>query len=238
MSHNELLSSSKMIGILGGMGPLATVDFISKIIAQTPATTDQDHLRMLIYNNPKIPSRMEAFKPGNPSPLPELIRTAVILEKEGVDFIVIPCHSAHYWLDELQQAISIPIYSIVECAVENIRLRHDIEKILLIATETTLRSGLYQKAFSSLPAHLIVPEPNQQERIHCVIREIKANPLNLDNPIKDTEDILKVYKKEGIQTVIAGCTEISLIIPQLDPDFEFVDPSLLLARKAVRLALS
>ncbi|MFD2118038.1 aspartate/glutamate racemase family protein [Paenibacillus yanchengensis] len=237
-SQQNIQKMDKVVGILGGMGPKATVDFMSKIIEQTRVITEQDHLRMLVYNNPKIPSRIDAFKPENPSPLPELIRTAVTLEQGGADYIMIPCHSAHYWLDELQQSISIPIYSIVACTIENIQLRHDLEKILLIATETTLRSGLYQQAFSKLPVQLLLPAPNEQVLIQHIIHMIKTNSNSLYNGIIDLRDMLNEYKKKSVHTAIAGCTEIPLILTHLDHDFEFIDPSLLLARKAVELSLS
>lgn len=236
--NNNVQKTGKVAGILGGMGPMATVDFISKIIEQTQVNRDQDHLRMIIYNNPKIPSRIDAFKPGNPSPLPELVRTAITLEKAGADYIMIPCHSAHYWLDELQQSITIPIYSIIECTVENIQLRNDIDNILLIATETTLRSGLYQQAFSKLSVQLILPSPDEQKRIQHMIHIIKTNSDLLDNGIIELRNILNEYKKKGVHTAIAGCTEIPLIINHLDNEFEFIDPTLLLARKAVQLSLS
>lgn len=237
-STNNPQKSDKVIGILGGMGPMATVDLISKIIEQTQVITEQDHLRMLIYNNPKIPSRIDAFKPGNPSPLPELVRTAVTLEKAGADYIMIPCHSAHYWLNEIQQSISIPIYSIIDCTVENIQLRKNVKNILLIATETTLRSGLYQQALNKLPLQLILPDPNEQERIQHIIHMIKTNSFSLNNGIIDLRDMLNEYKNKGVHTVIAGCTEIPLIINRLDHEFEFIDPSLILARKAVQLSLT
>jgi len=227
----------KVIGILGGMGPMATIDFMSKIVSQTEVKTEQEHLRIIVYNNPKIPSRIDAFSPGNPSPLPALIHTSITLEQAGADYIMMPCHSAHYWFDELQQSVSIPIYSIIECTIEHIKLRHDVKTILLLATDTTIRSELYQRAMTKLSVQLILPTLSEQKRIQQLIHMIKTKSPSLDNEIMVLREMLKAYKERGVHTAIAGCTEIPLIVSQLDQAMEFIDPSMLLAKKAVQLSL-
>jgi aspartate racemase len=101
----------KTIGILGGMGPEATLDFFGKIIQNTPATSDQEHLRVIIDNNPKIPDRTEAILGKGESPVPVMVQGGLSLAKAGADFIVIPCISAHFFLDELRCNLSLPIIS-------------------------------------------------------------------------------------------------------------------------------
>jgi len=104
--------NQKIIGILGGMGPEATLDLFHKIIKLTYAEKDQDHLRIIIDNNPKIPDRTDAISGTGKDPLPKLIVTAQILEKAGADFIIIPCNTAHYFISEIQQSIKIPILTL------------------------------------------------------------------------------------------------------------------------------
>ena len=106
--------AEKIIGILGGMGPEATIDLFTKIVKSTKAKKDQDHLRILIDNNPKIPDRTLAIQKKGPSPLPRLIQSAKTLEKAGADFIIIPCVTAHYYVDRLQKRVNIPILHIAE----------------------------------------------------------------------------------------------------------------------------
>ncbi|GAA0375049.1 aspartate/glutamate racemase family protein [Bacillus horti] len=228
---------SKVVGILGGMGPYATMDFVHKILINTPAKVDQDHLRLLLYNNPKIPSRMEAFQPGKESPVKELIHTAKALEKGGADFIMMPCHSAHYWIEEIRQAISIPFFSMVECVAEFFLSEQNADKeVLLLATETTIQSGQYQSIFVNLPLSLFIPKSSEQKKINDGIRLIKANPYQTEMVVNDLNEILLKYKNMGVRQVIGGCTEIPLIRSQLDQDIQFIDPTLLLALKAIKIA--
>ncbi len=98
----------KTVGILGGMGPLATVDLFAKIVENTPAVLDQDHLRIIIDNNPQIPPRVEAILQGGEDPLPAMVASAKLLAAAGADFIVMPCNTAHYWLDGLRAAVAVP----------------------------------------------------------------------------------------------------------------------------------
>ena len=105
--------SEKIIGILGGMGPNATADLYLRIIRATPAKTDQDHLRVIIYSNPKVPNRSTAIIGSGQSPLPELIMAGRKLEESGADFIIIPCNTAHYFLQDLQKELGIPVLDMI-----------------------------------------------------------------------------------------------------------------------------
>ena len=114
----------KVIGILGGMGPEATLDCYSRIISSTPAKTDQDHLRVIIDSNPKVPDRTAAIIAEGESPLPVLVAGCRTLQQAGADFIIIPCVSAHFFLDEIQQQIALPILSIFDAVTETIISDH------------------------------------------------------------------------------------------------------------------
>ncbi|MCP1126246.1 amino acid racemase [Bacillus sp. 3103sda1] len=225
---------SKTIGILGGMGPAATLDLFHKIILNTPVQTEQEHHRIIIYNNPKIPPRTQ-----HSYPLPELVKSAILLEKAGADFIIMPCNTAHIWLEQIKATIQIPFYSIIETTVESIFLEEKDstnKKILLLATETTINDGLYQKAFHNTPYEIITPIKEEQNIIDNTIKDVKLGKISSNQYLKDLNRILNVYKEIGISVIIGGCTEIPLLFHLFKTDMKMVDPTLLLAKLAVQKA--
>jgi len=134
-----------IIGVLGGMGPEATADLFRKIIKNTEAMRDQDHLRVLIDSNPKIPERTAAIVGSGESPLPMMIDTARNLERAGADFIVIPCVTVHYFIEGLREGIAVPVVSIIEEVTGEIDRRLPaVRQVGLMATTGTIRAGLFQ----------------------------------------------------------------------------------------------
>ncbi|MDP5274573.1 aspartate/glutamate racemase family protein [Chengkuizengella axinellae] len=231
---------SKTIGILGGMGPLATIDLYKKIVMNTPVQKDQDHLQIIIYNNPKIPSRMEALRPNGESPLPELIQSAVTLQNAGADFIVMPCHSAHYWIHEISSAIHIPFYNMIQTVIEYMdryMVKKEGEKVLLLATETTIDSRMYQRSFHNNRIKLILPQRStEQKNINKLILECKKGCMSNNKYLNDIGKIIERYELEGMNSIIGACTEIPLIFPFLKTSVELIDPTLLLAKKTIDIA--
>jgi len=141
----------KIIGILGGMGPEATIDLFYKIIKFTPAEKDQEHLRIIIDNNPKIPDRTNAILGTGKDPLPELITTAKNLEKAGADFIIMPCNTAHYFISKIQKNISIPILNMIQETANDVkRVFPDFKKVCLFASKGTYKTKLYNTFFDKL----------------------------------------------------------------------------------------
>ena len=229
---------SKTIGILGGMGPAATVDLFQKIITNTPVQTDQEHFRIIVYNNPKIPPRIDGSKPSFVSPLPELKKTAITLEQAGADFIIMPCVTAHIWFGEIQRVINIPFYHIVENTVETLlqQKNHDKGSILLLATETAIQHQLYQNAFYNTAYKIVVPKPEEQKVVDHVIMNVKAGKTTTNPYIRELNEILGGYQKQGISMLLGGCTEIPLIFHCLKDGLEMVDPVLMLAKMAIEKA--
>lgn len=229
-----------IVGILGGMGPEATADLFHKIIKNTEATRDQDHLRVLIDNNPKIPDRTPAMLGSGDSPLPMMVETARNLERAGADFIVIPCVSAHYLIRELRQRISIPVISIIEEVSGEMERRHPgIKRIGLIATTGTIRAGLFQDRLQEIGVKVLVPPREDQEKLvmAAIFGEsgIKAGCISSEN----REKILKASKaliEKGAQGIIGGCTEVPLVIQQTDIEVPFLDSLDILALAAIRTA--
>jgi len=228
---------SKTIGILGGMGPLATIDLFQKIVINTPASTDQDHLRILIYNNPKIPPRTNYLDVSINSPLTELRKSAILLENAGADFIIMPCHTAHLWYEDIKKSLCIPFYSMIENTVQKLIIQKEYSnrQILLLATETTIQNKLYQNAFSN-SSKIIIPNQEEQSVVNKIIKSIKSLKIDSNQYIEELNIILSEYKKKGINVILGGCTEIPLVFPYLSNDIEKIDPTLMLALMAISKA--
>ncbi|MBU4562061.1 amino acid racemase, partial [bacterium] len=156
----------KIIGILGGMGPEATIDLFYKIIKFTPAEKDQDHLRIIIDNNPKIPDRTAAILGKGEDPLPALRESARNLEKAGADFIVIPCNTAHYFLSSIQKNVKIPVLNMIEEAASETQQRiPQIKKVGLLASIGTYKTEIYHQQFKKFNIEVIYPNEKDKEEV-------------------------------------------------------------------------
>ena len=227
-----------MIGVLGGMGPMATADLFVKMIENTKAQTDQEHLSILIYNNPHIPSRIDAILHGAPSPEAELVRSAKLLERSGANFIVIPCNTAHFWFAAVQKAVTIPVLHIIDTVAEHLlqAQKYEAQEIMLFATEATIRTGLYQQRLSQKGLAFLTPQPEEQWLISQAIAEVKSGHINGSPCLERLREMMACYSRSGVKAFIAGCTEIPLLFAKVQGDFKTVDPTLLLAQRAVQLA--
>ena len=146
------------IGILGGLGPYATLDLFEKILRCTPAKSDQEHLHIIIDNNPRIPDRTAALLHGGPSPLPAMLESALRLQQAGVQFIVIPCNTAHAFVPDLQRRLQVPILNMIEaCRAAILRRLPEIQRIGLLATSGTVRSGVYAKTLDAAGIQTLCP---------------------------------------------------------------------------------
>lgn len=228
----------KVVGIMGGMGPEATWDIFGRIIKSTSVKCDSEHLRIVIDNNPKIPDRTKAILGKGNSPIDVMISTAKNLEKSGVDFIIIPCMTAHYFIKDVQAAVNIPIINGLELVNRYIENNFkDISKIGLIATSGTVKSNLFQSYVKN--KSIIVPQEQVQEEMVMDIiygpKGIKAGN-NSDEVVKRLEKTIEILIGQGAEAVIAGCTEIGLVLKNKKMSIPVIDPLNLLAEEAIRLA--
>jgi len=229
--------SEKVIGILGGMGPEATIDLFTKIVRGTKVKKDQDHLRILIDNNPKVPDRTRAIQGRGPSPVPEAVRSAKALERAGADFIVIPCVTVHHYYQALRKRVKIPVLHIVGETVKYVEAKFKgIEKIGLLATTGTIQAGLFQKGFSGAGKEWVFPPPDlQKKKVMEAIYGIKAAGPS-DRSRKLVLQACNTLIRRGAQAVIAGCTEIPLVLNEGDLPIPVIDPISILARAAIEKA--
>ena len=232
--------AEKIIGILGGMGPEATIALFTRIVKLTGAKKDQDHLRVLIDNNPKVPDRTKAIQGKGPSPLPQLIRSGKTLEKAGADFIIIPCVTAHYYVERLQKKINIPILHIAEETVKYLEAKlKGVRRVGLIATTGTVQAGIFQRFFSKIGKELILPTSEIQEK-----RVMKAiygkDGIKAIGPADNSRRLIlqasQTLVGRGAQAIIAGCTEVPLVLEDGDLPVPVIDPLTILALSAIARA--
>jgi aspartate racemase len=232
------LNKYKVIGILGGMGPDATVDLYRHIIELTPADNDQDHIPTLIFSNPKVPDRTESIINSDTEMIITYLReSAVILEKGGADFIVIPCNTAHSFYDDIRDAVSIPVIHLIRETVRYIIDNHPgVNEVGLLGTKGTLSSGLYQNALneynikSSIPGDEII-DKYIMKGIYSIKsgKGLKEARKLLINAIDSLPDSAK-------KTVVMGCTEIPLAFKEPLENVNLINPTRILAENAVRMS--
>lgn len=225
------------IGILGGMGPLATVDLFGKIVQATPARTDQDHLPIVVYSDPRVPDRTDALLYGGEDPTPWLIHGARQLAGMGADFIVVPCNTAHAFFERVQPHVDRPLLSMIDSAADTIRERYpDARTVGLLATSGTIRSGIYQQALQSRGIDTIVPDDEvQQQYVMPAIQAVKAGEPH-ESSTAWLVEAARSLEARGAQVILAACTEIPVVLQQRHLSLPLVDATESLAHRAVATA--
>lgn len=230
-----MTNGRKVPGVLGGMGPEATVDFMAKVIALTPGERDQDHIHMLVDHDPTVPNRQDAILGDGEDPGPALAAMARRLEAAGADFLVIPCNTAHVFEQAIIDAVDIPLVSIIAETIS--ALPADCGAVGLLATDGCLKAGVYQRALDARGIPAIEPGADEMSELMAAIYAIKAG--NASAATGETMRALaKALVERGAGAVIAGCTEIPLVLEQSMLDVPLLSSTDILARKTVQLALS
>ena len=224
----------KTIGILGGMGPLATADLYRKIIEQTKADRDNDHIRVYIDGNAAIPDRTAAILHGGEDPVPEMLSALRHLEACGADCIIMPCNTAHYFLPRLQKETSIPILNMQKITAKVCRERFPGKTAAILATDGTILSGLFDRALDADGVRWLHPaEEEQKTLMHLIYDVVKASkPME---PVRESwERVLDTLRRQGADLFILGCTELPVLSGALRSKGPFLDPTEELAKEAIR----
>jgi len=229
----------KTAGILGGMGPLATLELYRMILDYTDAEGDGDHIPVVISSQPEVPDRTAAILEGGESPLPYLISRARMLQKAGVDFIGMPCVTAHYYLDKVAREIEVEFINMLEITADSINsLDKSIKNILVLSTAGTLKAGIWKDALNKISSgRFIYPDNEKQEIVNRVIygtEGVKGGNLKRSN--ERLEELLRGYKNKGIDGVLAGCTELGVLMQGGMTDLKIINPLFLLAIKIIEKA--
>lgn len=230
----ECAQRQATVGVLGGMGPAATVDFFDRLVRGTPVGRDQDHPRVLIDCNPHLPDRNLALKGAGPSPGPDMASMAQRLEAMGAQFLVIPCNTAHAFLDDVRAVVSLPIISMVEEATLAAASRIP-SRVGLLAADGCLAAGLYQTMLEGLGLQSILLAASEQQRFMTCIYEIKAGQRGTVQK-GCMETLAAKLIEAGADVIIAACTEVPLVLAQADCRVPLIDATEVLVQRTVSYA--
>ncbi len=202
---------SRKLGILGGMGPLATVEFMQKIISRTPAHNDQQHIPMLVSNNPQIPDRTAYLISNGEDPYPALKEGMEQLQQAGAECIVMPCNTAHYWYTRLTNSCNVHTISIIDSVVDEAKHRR-YRTVGLLATTATMMAGMYQTKLAQQQINAIETTDSEQQAIMDGIYAVKAG--NVEHGKQLMQPVFEAMLNRGAEAVIFGCTEIPVALAE------------------------
>lgn len=232
---SENSSRFRTAGVLGGMGPEATLDLHRKILAKNECEKDQDNVPLMIFNNPQIPDRSECILNDGESPLDDMIETAKSLEDAGADFIVIPCNTAHHFFDKIDSSVEAETINLIEEVTDYIGEEYpDAEEIGLLITTGSRETEVYSDFIKESGRTPLLPEENFQENVMDSIYEIKKGEKT-DSKRKLTRATEHLIR-EGADAVIMGCTEIPLVLSEEDFPVPLIDPVEILAERVTEVS--
>jgi aspartate racemase len=208
------------------MGPDATVDFMAKVIAATPAETDQDHARLLVDQNPAVPSRQAALLDGGEDPGPAMAAMAVGLQQAGADFLVLPCNTAFAFAPAIRGAVEIPLVSIVDVTVDAC---HGYARVGVLATAGCLQANLYQDALTAAGIAAVLPDQDEIAEIQRLVFRVKNGDQG-DEVVQGMQRSANALVSRGAEAIVAACTEIPLVLSQDMLDVPLISSTDVLAR--------
>jgi aspartate racemase len=202
----------------------------------TPAQNDQDHIRMIVDHNPKVPNRQAAILDGGEDPAAELVEMVRRLEKAGADFLVMVCNSAHAFLEPLRDATSLPFISIIDVTIGEIKEKYpEARHAGVLATDGLLAAGMYQEALIAAGLVPVLPDDEDLARLMTLIGRIKAGDKSRE-VAQEMGALAELLASAGAEVIIAGCTEIPLVLDAARNTVPVVASTDVLARKTIALA--
>lgn len=229
------MRTRRLIGVLGGMGPMATVEFMRKVIELTPAEVDQDHVPMIVHCVPQIPDRVSAILERRDDPLAALIVGAAKLVDAGAEVIVMPCHTAHAWFAKLARSVSVPMLHIAETALRDLdTLAPQPRRVALLGTLGTLRAGIYQDMLAKHGRDFFVPDEGTQACVLAAIASVKRNDLK--NARTQAAEALDRLVQAQCDAALLACTELPLAVDALHSPLQLINPTDSLAKACVEFS--
>ncbi len=222
------------VGVIGGMGPYATLAFFKSVLDNTPAHKDWDHLRIIIDNNPKIPSRTRAFLFGEDDPVPMMIESAKTLGVAGADFVVLPCNSAHYFLPRVRGSVDVPFIDMVDETCKAVIAVGAI-KVGLLAGEVTVRGRLYERRLEGHSIDVLQVSEEQQVLVRSIIEDGKKNAV-CDLTRGNMQSLISELEERGADAIVLGCTELPMAMEGIVTRCVIIDSLDVLAKAVVQEA--
>ncbi|KGQ69823.1 aspartate racemase [Chelonobacter oris] len=225
----------KRLGIMGGMGPLATLDLYQKIVAMTAAQKDQDHIPVIIDSYPQIEDRTAYILGHGNTPRPKMLESAVRLRNAGAQALLIACNTAHYFADDIEKYVNLPVIHIAKVSIEAIKQRYpDAQNIAVIATDGTQKSGIYSTLLKQDGFNCVELSEQQQKKVMaCIYDGAKAGNVEGYQALFN-----HVIEQLDADIFIAACTEIPLFLPKLEKATLFLDATSELAAQGIKFACS
>ena len=222
-----------VVGVIGGLGPEATLDFFAKVLHHSKAAKDQDHIHLIIENNPKTPNRNDAIAGRGPSPGPALADMARALERAGADFVVMACNTAHAYEGDIRAVLTKPFVSLIDEVVGEVRRQHPAAKrVGVLATQGSRDAKIFAPAFASHGIEVIQLDEVSQGLFMALLYRIKSGERS-----KDLREGMQHLGEElvamGADILIAGCTEVPLVLQQGDNSKMMIDSTDVLAKRSV-----
>ncbi len=221
----------KKLGIIGGLGPMATIYFMELIVKMTKADTDRDHIPMIVYNYPDTPDRTAYLLDNTKeNPYPYISDMGVKLKEQGCDFFAMPCITAHYFSEELKKELGDGFISMIDEVARYLR-RKKITTVGLMATDGTVQSRVFEQTLNKYDIKVVTPDYKEQRLVmRTIYDEVKAGkPVNVENVYL----VKNQLKKQGAELVLLGCTELSVVKGKYPLDPEFFDVLEVLASRCV-----
>ena len=231
------MSERRTVGVLGGLGPAATVDFMDKIVRATPVERDQDHVRLIVDMNPAVPCRHAAISGRGPSAAPALAEMARGLERAGADFLVMVCNTAHAFEPDIRAATRLPFVSIVaETVAESIGRRPGLRTAGLLAAEGCLEAGLYERAFEERRVSVVTLGSAGRAVFMDIIGRIKAGRIDEDARA-GMRRLAEELVGQGAEVLVAGCTEVPLVLGGGDVPVPLISSTDVLVERTLAYAM-
>ncbi len=225
---------TKTVGVIGGMGPAATVHFMARVLALTPAKTDQDHVRLIVDNNGGVLDRNAAIRGEGPSPARALADMAQGLERAGSEVLVMPCNTAHAFAAEVRAATALPFIDLIEATCDEAMAARP-RRVGVLAADGCRRAGLYQAAFARRGVEALLGGAGDHEAFMDLIYRIKAGDLGPDVRAR-VRSLAEGLISAGAEVIVAGCTEVPLVLASDDLSAPLIDSIDALARATIAAA--
>lgn len=225
-----------VVGVIGGLGPVATLDFFGKVLSHSHAKADQDHIHLIIANNPKTPNRNDAIAGRGPSPAPALAEMALSLERAGADFVVMACNTAHAYEKDIRAVLTRPFVSLIDETVSEMRrLYPAARRVGVLATEGSRNANIFGPAFARHNIEVLQLDTLAQTRFMTLLYRIKAGDRS-----EEVRDAMRHLGEQlvamGADVLLAGCTEVPLVLNKGENSRPLIDSTDVLAQRCVSYA--
>jgi len=233
-SAADKMTDRKTVGIIGGMGPLATCDFFEKIVRMTDAATDQEHLHIIIDNETCIPDRSKAVLNGTKEPVEPIVNAGRRLINAGAELLVMSCNTAHCFYDDIAPQLSVPLIHMPRETAKGLKAM-GVKKAGLLSTVGLASSGVYNRALAQYGIETLLPEGEERQAVMDVIfKGVKASNYAYD--ASEFKQVLKSLKARGADALIMACTEIPLAFEMYGIEEKGLDPAVFAAAAVIKLA--